>query len=721
MNCPACNSSNPEGMRFCGMCGSPLSPQLTGRERRRVSIVFIDLAGFSSLTQGFDPERLRDLADEILTVIAGIIEDYDGYVDAFRGDGLIALFGAPHSHPDDAQRAVLAAAAGLKAIESIGRSRGYPLLGRAGVNTGVVIAGSVGSGRVKEYTVMGSAVNLAARLEEAATNGEVWVGPETFEATKHVLHYEPSPPLVLRGFPDVTQAYRFIDSIHPHHIDPYAHLAFTGRQRELAELWKLYHQARETQTPQTLWLVGEAGIGKTRLLEEFLKRLADQEPVRIIRLSDLAVPERSSDSWMQLATEIFELAPTEERSLKIEKVLSYLQELFPNAEESWRRTILGSLQLIERRTRPRSDNVSGKHKRRPPIQTAAAWCRLLFNLVQDDHGQQTKVLVVAIDDRTEDKALGALLSQLMKSSQAVLILQTSRWRDLPRGANALPIAPLNLDESLALLKQLANPLLEVATRSLVTQVGGIPAYILELGRALSLTPTGSFSGSLASLLQARLDMLEPSTRQLLAQAALVGERCWSGLLVDMAGSQAQASLETLVQENLLVPEVASSVPGVTEYRFQSELLRTAVLRMVPFSDRPPLHQRIASWLEQHAPLSLSTLIGYHFEQAGYQEAAYPHYLAGADLAVSNEDFGQAFRLYEHLLGLNLEPELLVQGGLAYAQAALSSGDKERAAAQLTVVEAWLEQSDGESVQAFRRIHAQLNQEALRSRDALGPA
>ena len=721
MNCTACNSPNPEGMRFCGMCGAPLTPQLMGRERRRVSIVFIDLAGFSSLTQGFDPERLRDLADEVLTVIAGIIEDYDGYVDAFRGDGLIALFGAPHSHPDDAQRAVLAAAAGLKAIESIGRSKGHPLQGRAGVNTGVVIAGSVGSGRVKEYTVMGSAVNLAARLEEAATNGEVWVGPETFEATRHVLHYEPSPPLNLRGFPDVTQAYRFIDSIHPRHTDPYAHLTFTGRQHELAELWRLYHQAKETQTPHNLWLVGEAGIGKTRLLEEFLDALAENEAVRIVRLDDPAVPEQNSNSWMQLATEVFDLAPTEERSLKVEKVLMYLQELFPDEEESWRKTILGSLQLIERRRRPRSDNLAGKHKRRPPTQIAVAWSKLLLNLVQDAQGQPTKVLVVAVDSRTEDKAVNTLLAQLMKSNHAVLILRTSRWRDLPKGVDALPIAPLSLDESLTLLKQIANPLLELATRSLVTQVGGIPAYILELGRALSITPTGSFSGSLASLLQARLDMLEPSPRQLLAQAALVGEHCWGGLLKDLADVQGQESLEQLVQENLLIAEATSGIAGEIEYRFQSELLRTAVLRMVPFSDRPPLHQRIASWLEQHAPLSLSTLIGYHFEQAGYQEAAYPHYLAGADLAVSSGEFEQAFRLYEHLLGLNLEPELLVQGGLAYAQAALSCGDKERAVGQLVVVESWLEQYEVENVQDFKNIHAQLTQEALGLRDTLGSA
>lgn len=207
MNCPNCNAVNPAEMRFCGMCGSLLTFS-GGRERRRVTVVFIDLASFTSLTHDLDPEALRDLADEVLTVVAGIIEDYDGHVNTFRGDGLVAVFGAPTSHPDDPQRAVLAAAAGLKAIGEIGQSKGLALKGRAGVNTGIVIAGSVGSRQVKEYTVMGSAVNLAARLEAAATVGEVWVGPETFEATRHALRYLATPPLTLRDFPGITQAYR---------------------------------------------------------------------------------------------------------------------------------------------------------------------------------------------------------------------------------------------------------------------------------------------------------------------------------------------------------------------------------------------------------------------------------------------------------------------------------------------------------------------------------
>ena len=253
-----------------------------GRERRRVTVVFIDLVGFSTLTRDFDPEKLRDLADEILTVIAGIVEDFDGYVDAFQGDGLIALFGAPRSHSDDPERAVLAAAAGLRAVETIGQNKGIMLKGRAGINTGTVIAGTVGTRRVKDYTVMGSAVNLAARLESAASPGEVWVGEETFEATRHRLYYAPSPPLTLRGFPEVTRAYHFTERMHAR--DPYAHLNFVGRTEERDALWGALEEVRRTGQVKEVRLIGEAGSGKTRLMREFCKEVKRRRKAQVVWL-----------------------------------------------------------------------------------------------------------------------------------------------------------------------------------------------------------------------------------------------------------------------------------------------------------------------------------------------------------------------------------------------------------------------------------------------------
>jgi adenylate cyclase len=684
-------------MRFCGRCGTPLQRSLA-RERRNVSVVFIDLCGFSTLTREFDPEILRDLADQVLTVVAGIIEDYDGHVDAFQGDGLIALFGAPHSHPDDPHRAVQAAAAGLRAIEAIGKSKGYPLKGRAGVNTGIVIAGSVGSGRVREYTVMGSAVNFAARLEAAAEDGEVWVGPETFEATRHRMSYESITGVSLNGFPNTTEVYKLITLNETRESDPHAQLRFVGRARELGLLRLALNDVQMTQTAQVRWLVGEVGSGKTRLLLEFAKA----NSLLSIWL------EESLDTrvmWRTLARQMFNL-PDDEPVWQ-QRVPMYLKELIPN-EPRWQIYILRSLELLEEKPWRRLE-------RRGIDRTFLAWrdfflawlkqqASLLFVL---EHGSQS---VSPFDGLRA--GFGQFVELLREANAPLLIVQTSRGRDVPPQADVIYMKPLSMEESLALVEQIASPQMKTATNSLIFQVGGVPANILELGRALQLTTQGSFRGSLASLLQARLDMLSATTRQLLAYAALTGERSWEGLLLELSGIE-HSELQSLVNENVLLRESNSSIEGQGEYRFQSELFRSAVLRMVPYADRPLLHLQIASWLEKHAPLSLSALIGHQFKEGQSLEAAYPHYLAAADNAVQEGNTEEAYKHFNTLLGFELPVHLLAQGSLAFAQAALSQKDTDKAKEQLTFAEQWLELCSAETRAQLEQVLTQLSEDVGR--------
>ncbi len=695
MVCSTCGTRNPPGMRFCGMCGSRLERQLTARERRRVSVVFVDLAGFSSLTHGLDPEELRDLADEVLTMVAGIIEEYDGHVDAFRGDGLIALFGAPHSHPDDASRAVLAASSSLEAIRSIGRSRGIRLEGRAGVNTGVVIAGSVGSGRVRSYTVMGSAVNLAARLEEAATPGEVWVGDETFQTTRNRLAFEETGPLQLPGFPAVRRAHRLVSTVQPRESDPYAGIRFIGRAKELAALKDAYEQTVKAGRARELWLVGEAGRGKTRLLNEFLNSVSNA-------LSSIWIEVHPTEefSWKALEPQLFGTDADEDERARHQHVQESLQRLLPD-EPRWHQAILNSLDLISTKPWTRLD-------RRTVDRTNLAWRDLLVALARS--GGEV-ALVVAVDNEPRDEALLEFLALLGAAEAPILLLRTSRWENLPAEADSLALGPLDFHESLALLDELASPEMRTASEALVRQVGGVPAYVLELGRALSLTPSGSFSGSLASLLQSRLDMVEAPARLLLAQAALTGEATWEGLLLELAGGEEDELVSALVDEDLLVREAHSTVPEDIEYRFQSELLRQAVLRMIPFSDRPLLHLRIATWLESHAPLTFSELIAEHFERGGSPDAAYAHYLAAADQSAAQGDAERADDLYERLLGLDLSADLLAEGALAYANAALARGDRERAMAELTRARGWIAQSDEGERDELERVEQRLRSDA----------
>jgi class 3 adenylate cyclase len=668
--CSSCNASNPPDMRFCGRCGRPLEKPLA-RERRNVSIVFVDLCGFTSLTHGFDPETLRDLADQVLTVVAGIIEDYDGYIDAFQGDGLIALFGAPHSHHDDPQRAVQAASAGLKAIEKIGESKGYSLKGRAGVNTGTVIAGAVGSGRVREYTVMGSAVNFAARLEEAASPGEVWVGPETYEATRHRMTYEAVSGVELQGFPNITEVYRLRSLNETSEIDPYGHLQFVGREVEIGLLQQGFDQALHHHQTQNYWLVGEAGSGKTRLVKEFGNRVECKQ-IWIQESHDICT------MWRQLAGQMFDL--TEEDDRHWQKVISgKLQAILPN-EPRWQVYILRSLSLMEERPWRRLE-------RRNIDRTFLAWRDFFAAWLL----KQNEPLILSIEHGSQISVFSQFLDLLQETPLQMLLLRTSRRQDIPVNARIIPLLPLSIQGSFALVEQLASPVMAVATRSLVLQVGGIPANLLELGRALDITPKSSFSASINSLLQARLDMLKPSARQLLAYAALTGERSWESMLVSLSGINDPDILASLVQENILLRDLSSSIATEVEYRFQSELLRKAVLRMIPQdTDKTVLHLQIATWLEKNLPLNLSTLIAEHFKEGQSFEAAYHHYLTAADLALQEGNVEESYKHYDAVLSLEVPTHLLTQAALGYAHCAIGAKDIIKAQSKLTMAEAWLE-------------------------------
>ncbi len=759
MTCPTCGTLNPAGMRYCGMCGRALDGTSASRERRRVSVVFVDIAAFSDLTRDQDPEDLRDLADEVLTVVAGVIEDYDGYVDAFRGDGLIALFGAPHSHPDDPERAVRAAAASLRAIERVGAGRGTPLRGRAGVNTGVVIAGAIGSGRVRDYTVMGSAVNLAARLEAAAPPGQVWVGPETFRAVRHRLSFETTDELTLLGFPDVRRAYQLVRDDDARSTDPYAHLAFVGRSAELSRLRAARERVAASGRAHELWVVGDAGAGKSRLIREAFPDDAAYGDVgggvgRGIggvgdggvgsvdgdergevgpgteRVLWLRVPVGAQPPWPQLAQAVFGIDEAAQSPASRQRIERELAELLPD-EPRWWGAILASLNLVDERPWRRLD-------RRGTDRAALAWADLLAARARAararaERGEPERVetergppgrphaWVLVVDDDPHNPELDAFLRLVREVHAPILVVRAGRARNVPGRADRITVAPLSTEDSLAVVRQLIEPPMETAARTLVSQLGGVPAHLIELGRALSHQEEGAVSTSLAGLLQARLDRLDPPARTLLAHASLTGERVWDGLLRELAPNRRGRLIEDLVRDKLLVPEPGSSLPGQREYRFQSELLRRAVMRMVPFAERPPVHVRIGTWLEVHAPLAFSEAIGQQFAEGGAVEAAYAHWMAATDLYGREAEADQVDRLYGRIFSLDVDAELRAQAALAWAQQRLESGDVAGAAEAVAIAQPWIETCAAEPCERLRAIAERLEGEIGRAqRDGTSP-
>lgn len=653
-------------MRFCSMCGAPLAVPAR-RERRHVTVVFIDLAGFTTLTRGLDPEPLRDLADEVLTAVAAVIEEFAGHVDSFRGDGLIAVFGAPRAHADDAERAVNAAAAGLRAIERIGTAAGTGLKGRAGVSTGTVIAGELGSGRVREYTVMGSTVNLAARVEAAATPGEVWVSPATKAATRTRFSYESSGPVTLTGFPDVEELFILRSDPAPVAADPFAEVSFVGRTKELEALKHAHRQVGEDGRALELWVSGSPGIGKSRLLREFVTSHLPED-TRV-----LWPVERSgaSLSWQALARTVF-TEPAQVGSLPQQsQVEAFLEELLPD-ELRWHRQVLGSLGFEELGQWMRPE-------RRRVNRTSLAWRDLLAALARSGESP----LVLVLDLAVQDPELTEFLQLLREAAAPILILRSTRLAERPESEQLLRVEPLGVEDSLQLLNEVADPVMQPATEALVYQVGGVPSYILELGRTLTVTDDSSFSDSLEAVLQARLDSLPAGERTVLALAALTGERSWESLLLELGGRGTAAALERLTGDNSLLKQPESRIPGEVELRFQSELLRHAVLKMVPYSDRRKQHLRIGAWLESRAPLDLSELIGRHFSLGGSDDAAWPHYLTALEHSLRvSADAAAISSLIGRINELRLPALQRLEVALAALSAAVATAEPQLARQQL---------------------------------------
>jgi len=354
--------------------------------------------------------------------------------------------------------------------------------------------------------------------------------------------------------------------------------------------------------------------------------------------------------------------------------------------------------------------------RRGTDRTTLAWSDLLAARARLGHSRsgRTHAWVLVVDDDPHNADLNAFLSLVGKARAPILVVRAGRARNVPGDADRIVVPPLSLDDSLALVHQLIEPPMETAARTLASQLGGVPAHLIELGRALSRQDESAVSTSLAGLLQTRLDRLDPPARSLLARASFTGERVWDGLLRELAPQQRGKLIEELVHDKLLVPELGSSLPGQREYRFQSELLRRAVMRMVPFTERPPVHLRIGTWLEVHAPLVFSEAIGQQFAEGGALDAAYAHWMAAADLYGRQGEIDQVDRLFDRILALEVNAELRGQAALAWAQVRLDLGDAAAAAEAMDVAAQVIETCPDEPCERLREVARRLSSDIGRA-------
>ncbi len=279
--CPACGRDNPDGFQFCGFCASPLGPAEGQEVRKTVTVLFSDVTGSTALGELLDPESLRNVMSRYFDMARTVVERHGGTVEKFIGDAVMAVFGVPTVHEDDALRAVRASTemrAELAALnDELERGSGVRLKTRTGVNSGEVVAGDPSSG---QSFVSGDTVNVAARLEQAAEPGEILIGAGTLSLVRDAVRVEATEPLPLKGKAKPVPAFRLLDVLvgaapHTRRLDS----RMVGRDDELRQALDAFDRVQQGRSCELVTIVGEAGVGKSRLTKEMLSGLAGRATV----------------------------------------------------------------------------------------------------------------------------------------------------------------------------------------------------------------------------------------------------------------------------------------------------------------------------------------------------------------------------------------------------------------------------------------------------------
>jgi class 3 adenylate cyclase/tetratricopeptide (TPR) repeat protein len=594
-------------------------------QRKTVTVLFCDVTGSTALGESIDPEALRGLLSQYFERMKAIVERHQGTVEKFIGDAVMAVFGVPTAHEDDALRAVRAAAEMRDALPELG------VQARIGLTTGVVVTGT------EERLATGDAVNVAARLEQAAEPGEVLLGEPTLVLVRDAVEVEPVAPLELKGKAERVPAHRLLQVLEA--PERRHETRFVGRERELALIREAWERARSGQRCELVTIVGDAGVGKTRLAAEALVF----PEARVVRGRCLPYGEGIT-YW------------------PVVEVLKQLDTVPPDA------TAADAL-----------DSLLGASDA-PSSAEEIAWA---FRKTLE-HAASDRPLAVVFDDvhAGEETFLDLVEHVALLSSGSPMLLVCLARPELTERRPAWSVThrlePLaDADVERLIPGRIAEPL----RRRIARAAGGNPLFI---GEMLAMTSDGEavVPPTLQALLAARLDRLESAERVVLECGAVEGEVFHRGAVQALVPDAPQVTpqLARLVRKQLVAPDRAQ-IPGEDGFRFRHLLMRDAAYDALPKARRAELHKGFARWLEDHGAtiVELDELLGYHLERAvryrlelgqtadgELAASAREHLAAAGRRALRRLDFGTAAAFLERAgdlvppdaLDLALETDLI---------------------------------------------------------------
>lgn len=667
--CPACGADNPTGKNFCGDCGAALTPTVlpqvipgagastsivarvtegsslspapsSSAERRQLTVMFCDLVGSTALATKLDPEDLRDIIAEYRDSVAAIVRKYGGTISRYIGDGMLILFGHPSAHEDDVERAVRAALE-IAATRHVPEGPpGLELRVRLGLATGLVIVGDlIGSEAAEAQAVLGETPNLAARLQALAEPDGVVIAEDTRRLIGGLFDYENLGAVTLKGFAAPVQAWRVLhegtaesrfEALHPSVLAP-----LVGREEELARLERSWRRAR-AGTGQVILLVGEAGIGKSRLVAALQERI-EREPHTCLRY--FCSPHHQESALYPFTAQLQRAAGFDREDApraKLDKLRVLLSPALPSDEDV---AILAELLSIPHGDLYLPVTVTPQQKKE---RSFAALVRQLETLAQ-----RHTIMVVFEDMQWIDPSSRELLDRTVDrvASLPVLVLITYRpefqlvWTGKPH-VSLLVLNRLDQNAGAALIRSVAG------SRTLPTEIvneiaertDGVPLFVEELTKAvLETSPEGiaraiSFAplpgpavpATLHASLMARLDRIGPIAKEVAQVGAAIGREFSYDLIaaiVQRCDNELQAALGRLINTGLMF---GRGEPPDANFLFKHALVQDAAYGTLLRSQRRELHARIAGALEERLARGIQEqpeILAHHYGHAGLIEKA----------------------------------------------------------------------------------------------------
>ena len=621
--CPQCMFANPVGFRYCGNCGTPIegiasAPRKTP-ERRQLTVLFCDLIGSTQIAGRLDPEDFRDVTLSFQSTCTAIIDRFGGTVSRYMGDGILALFGYPLAHEDDAERATLAGLGIVEAVPAIGLHGTLPaderLAVRVGIATGLVVVGDIiGSGASEEAAVVGETPNIAARLQVSATANTVLVS----ETTRTLLgdRFDLAQPvsLALRGFSEPVRAFqvrsaRKVDVRRQPRLTP-----LVDRKVECAWLERQWRNATGGRGGSVL-VYGEPGIGKSRIVSALHEHVSSAAHSA---LRFQCSPHYTNTALYPVSTQIALAGGIDREDPDSRKLTRLAEWLGPGHDTAESLALLAPLLSIALVDDSLSSAMSAERRRERTFEVLVG--------IAERRAAENPLLIMFEDLHWSDPTTRELLTLLVERAlqMRVLIVMTARPDFVPPWSTTAPVERMELrrfvpEETMQLVARVAGDIriLDSTMQQMIARADGIPLFIEELTKVI-MTGEQSIPATLKDSLMARLDRMGPA-KQIAQVAGVLGREFARDLLaavVDVAPAQLQEGLQTLEGAGLIRPLSGGKADS---YLFKHALIQEAAYQSLLHRHCRELHGRVAQVLETQFPgtaRDTPELLAHHWTEAG---------------------------------------------------------------------------------------------------------